>query len=342
MSNNKITTTEKEVVAYHEYLTYLKEHNNIDELGDVINKLGWSQQEFFDCLLNYINKNITKPLYAIAFDEIIETILSNNDKNIYMSLRRQGITPDLLHINLSNYLTIFRPDIKYTNKYLNKIREILRTYTDYLKAIAERNRIVQEHTAFTTNHIKDFLNSPYSIERFFLPRRISSTEFIRKYASPLQKYNPELYNKLQETIVTKNEIKNATIQNDVLLILKLIKELGNDFNSIDLFKNTMFSPKELKKAADEFLNKDDLKLFRSKINYYGTSAFMTTIIGEVRVKSFIETRFSITIDKELIETTKEEREMVIKDLKEFCIPISSETIIDDYKRLRKSKTLIKA
>ena len=69
---------------------------------------------------------------------------------------------------------------------------------------------------------------------------------------------------------------------------------------------------------------------------------MTTILGEIRVKKFIETRFSITIDNELIETTKEEREMVINDLKEFCIPIASETIIDDYKRLRKSKSLIKA
>ena len=131
MNNTKVNTAEKEIVAYQAYLTYVKEHNNIDELGDVIFKLGWSQQEFFDCLLSYINKNITKPLYARALDEIIETIMTNNDKNIYMSLRRQGITPDLLHINFSNYLTVFRPDIKYTNHYLNKIREILRTYNGF-------------------------------------------------------------------------------------------------------------------------------------------------------------------------------------------------------------------
>ena len=188
----------------------------------------------------------------------------------------------------------------------------------------------------------DLLDSPYSIERFFLPRRISTTEFIKTYANPLKKNNPELYNRLQETIKAKNEIKTRTIQNDVLVILNLIKELGNDFNSIDLFKNTMFCPKELKKVADEILDKEDLKLFRSKVNYYGTADFMTTILGEVRIKSFIETKFSITIDNELIETTKEEREMIINDLKEFCIPVASETIIDDYKRLRKSKSLIKA
>ena len=35
------------------------------------------------------------------------------------------------------------------------------------------------------------------------------------------------------------------------------------------------------------------------------------------------------------------REIVINDLKEYCIPITYITFIDDYGKLRKSKTLIR-
>ena len=342
MSNNEIITTDKEIVAYHEYITYLKENpNNIEGLYDVIDTLGWPQQEFFDSLINYINKNIVKPRYALAFDEILETIICNNDKNIYMSLRKQGISPDELHLNLGKYLTYFRPDINYTNRYLPKILEILRNYTDYLKLIVEKDRTLKEKTAYTANHIMDFLNSPYSLERFFMPRKISSTEFIRRYANPLKHNNPELYNKLEENIMIKKEVKKATIKNDVLLILNLIKELGADFTCIDLFKNTLFSPKELVKAADGFLNPEDLRLFRTRINRYGSGDFMGSILGELRIKNFINSQFAITINGELYETSEQEREIVINDLKDYCIPVTSETIMDDFKKLKKEKHLIK-
>ncbi len=341
MNNNKNITSDKEILAYNEYQEFIKKNNNIDKLYDVIRLLDWKQEEFFDNLINYINKNITKPRYALVFDEIIETIILNNDKNIYMSLYKQKINPDELLTNLNNYLTYFRPDIKYTNRNLSKIRTILSTYREYYNILSGKENYNRINT-YTTKNILDFIESPYSLERFFMFRKVSSTEFMKYYANPLKKENKEVYNKLEENILLKKELKKATIQNDILVILNLIKELGNNFTSIDLFKNTLFSPKELIKAADKFLSSEDLKLFRNYVNRYTFASFRANILGNARVKAFIDSSFSLTIDEELIETTKEEREMVINDLKEYCIPVTSITIIDDYKRLRKSKTLIKA
>ena len=338
MNNNQNITSDKERLAYQEYQEYIKKNpRNIDKLYDVIKLLDWKQDEFFENLINYINKNIIKPRYALLFDEIIETITLNNDKNIYMSLYKQKINPNELLTNFNNYLTYFRPDLKYTNHKLSKIREVLNNYNEYYNILTKKSN----NYNYTTNSIREFIDSPYSLERFLLSRKVSSTEFMNYYANPLKKENKEIYNKLEETIILKKELKKATIQNDVLLILKLIKELGNNFTSIDLFKNTIFSPKELVKAADKFLAFDDLKLFRSYINCYSSVSFLTSILGNVRVKAFIDSNFSLTIDGELVNISKEEKEMIINDLKESCIPIASVTIIDDYKRLRKSKSLIK-
>ena len=68
---------------------------------------------------------------------------------------------------------------------------------------------------------------------------------------------------------------------------------------------------------------------------------MGSILGELRIKNFINSQFAITINGELYETSEQEREIVINDLKDYCIPVTSETIMDDFKKLKKEKHLIK-
>ncbi len=330
-----------EIIAYNEYMNYLA-NNSKDPYGidKIIEKLGTDYRRFFDNLISYIDKNITKPKYVFIFERIIETIAYNHSLDINKYLYNQGITPQELQINFNKFLTYFRPDIKYTNENLSKLYTILYKYSEYYDKIKQREQIFITNSSISKQLILEFIDSPYSLERFILSKGITSTEF-KNLLGFAKKHDIENYQKFKYIMDRKNEIKNATIQNDILKILSLIQELGINFTSIDLFKETLYGPRELVKAADAYLTGEDLKLFRLQVNKYKDFTFTTTILPSLAIKGFIKNTFNFTIDGKLVTTTEEERQMIIEDLSNHYIPITSRTFMEAYKKYYREKDKIK-
>ena len=226
--------------------------------------------------------------------------------------------------------------MKYTNENLPRLHAILQKYTEYSRKIKETNALMETKDAISKRIILEFINSPYSLERFILPKRLTSADFnkILDFTRQHDKVNYQLF---QDSMNRKEEIKNATIESDILTILTLIKELKEDFTSVDLFKSTLYGPRELVKAADNYLTGEDLKLFRSQVNKYRIYTFTTTILTDSATEGLIKTKLNLTINNELVETTEEERQSIVDDLNNHSIPITSKTFFDAYNKYYQDK-----
>ena len=326
-----------EIIAYNEYMNYLaNNYNDPYGIDKIIDKLGTDYRRFFDNLISYIDKNIKKPKYVLIFERILEAIIYDTNLDVNKYLYNNGITPEELQTNLNKFLNYFRPDMKYTNENLPRLHAILQKYTEYSRKIKETNALIETKDAISKRIILEFINSPYSLERFILPKRLTSADFnkILDFTRQHDKVNYQLF---QDSMNRKEEIKNATIESDILTILTLIKELKDDFTSIDLFKATLYGPRELVKAADNYLTGEDLKLFRSQVNKYRIYTFTTTILTDSATEGLIKTKLNLTINNELVETTEEERQTIVDDLNSHSIPITSKTFFDAYNKYYQDK-----
>ena len=332
MNSKSVINNDDEIKAYNLYKKYLTNGvNSPFGIDDVIRTFGDDYRIFFSNLIRYINRNIVRPNYALLFDKLIDIIIFNNNMDINAFLDSEGLTFEQLQSSLEDYLTFFRPDIKYTNEYLPQLHAVLQRYRDYRNKINEKEKALLDKKNHVNKLLMEFISIPYSLERFLLVKRIKTVEF-RKYLDFAKQHMPEIYKVFEKNMLSKEETKNNNIQTEVFNILNLIKELGDDFTGIDLFKNTIYGPRELIKVADSILNKDDIKLFRKEVNKYNMPIFIASIISNSTTSELINTPLVFAIDGVAIETEQDKREMIVEDLKNNYIPITSGLFMDDYKK----------
>ena len=341
MNNINNMNSKNEMKAYLEYASFLKNKANYQfGIDEAIRRSGLSSDVFFGSLVNYINKNVVKGRYETIFDQIISIITFNSSVDINEFLYNEGVTYQELQSNLDHYLTYFRPDIKYSSTYLAKLNNVINKYREYSLNIDKKKKLLKEKGLIVQELLTEFINTPYSLERFLFFKRIKTVDF-SKYVKFAKEYNQELYLEYQKSLTLKENVKSSNIEKNILDILALMKELGDDFTGIDLFKNTIYGPKELIKCADNFLNLEDLKLFRSHVNKYNASIFLCSILANSGISELINSKLLVKTNEDTIETSESDRKMIVEDLKNNYIPVTSKLFLDDLKKHYQSRVKIK-
>ncbi len=299
---------------YQEYLNILASNNNPTiELEMLALKYNTKVNKLVQIIEDYINTSIEKPEFAIIFDNL----LKSDSKNKY--LEDLNITPEYLKQHLKEYLYFYKPTIAFrSNRFKTVIENIIKKYEAYLRGVKSSNKINELRPLF-----EKFIKSRYNLERFCIKNNISLKEF-KLYIQFIKK-DAIIYKRFMDSFELKEKYKYEHIEDDISIILKYIYELGDDFCVIDLFQITPFGPTELITFADEYLQGEDLKVFRKYIgksyrNFYVQGNFMNNL----RIEALITSRYLITIDGEEIETTEEFRREVINFLVSKDIPINNQ------------------
>ena len=314
----KVSTTSLEKYSY---LLYSHADGNINNLKEYAEKLNISIETFLQLVTNYIIKNKNNPGYIQILDKLLK--LPEERSNLF--LKHCNFNIEHMENRFIKYILEYRPILLLDENKKALLRSRLYEYKKFVLNQEEKkhNPLVPDLNENQLNLAISFISSKYSLERFCLLNRISM-EIIKKLESPLRAHHKKLYHDYLRKLKTIDELKEETINNDVLKLLELVKSLDNNFTTIDYFRNTIFGIKEILKAADGILNPDDNKTLRKKIS----------IIKEVKAFSekSIEGIFSektiLKINDELINISAEVKLQVIEFLQENEIPISNITLKD--------------
>ncbi len=318
MNKKEILLKKKQELIYQEYLNLINSKENIlvgiEKMAIYYNT---DSDTIIKILSQYIDTYIKKPDYAIIFDNL--KIVKN--KNEY--LKNLGITPNYLKSHLHEYLLFYNPKVILKNNRRSEVfQKIIKNYENYLRGPKLRATIEEVRPI-----IEEFIKSEYGIERFCIKYHLSyyNFNFNNGIFITALKRDPLLYKRFLDNLDLKEKIKYEHIEDDISIILDYIHKLGDDFSLIDLFQITKYGPYELLNFANEYLQGDELKLFRKFIgksyrNFVTTGSFM----NKSRIKALITAKYIFTIDDEQIETTEEFRSEIINFLMEKDIPINSE------------------
>ena len=306
-------------LMYNDYLQMLKSHDNPLIWFEIeASRYKTNTSIILKVLKNYIETKLEKPEFVNIFQKLKE------ENNSYEYLFFNNITPSYLKEHLEEYLIYYRPEYKlrYDNKLFNTYKELIRKYSNYYQ-----KQINIKENDNNKKIVLEFINSKYSLERFCIVKGLTLNDFNSKKNGifiKTMKNDKELYTKFLFSLERKEKDMILNISNDIKNILNKIYTLGNDFSLIDLFLSTNYGIMELIKVADNILNIEDLKLFRKYMNIcYRDYAIHGNFMKSERINLLITSSYTITIDNELIETTKEERERVINFLQKHEIPINS-------------------
>lgn len=330
IEENKNILFKKEEAAYNLYINHYNPANGVFKLAHALNI---KTDQFIYYVCSYINKYVQKPIYAIVLDKLI-TIDNNNDVIAYLDSINLPIS--YIEDNLIPYIIYYNPKtfLHNDNKLLISLRKKINLYKQYLK----NEDIPKSQNQNTTKYslakeiITKFISSNYTIERFCLHERIGCQVFkehvqtLKTESKNQKKENRNedfitLYDIYLNCLNNKDEIFKNTIVDDVHIIFNKIKELENDFCSIDVFANTLFGIHEILKFADNILNMEEAKLFRSCVSKYKkVSSFSPKVI-----ETLFHDTITINIDNELILIDNTTKSIIIDYLQENNIPICNDS-----------------
>ncbi len=298
-------------------------------------KLNLTVQKYVACLLKYIKEQILIsediPDYGKVYEKLLT--LSKEEANEY--LNRQNLPLSYLKENIDKYFIEFRPDIIILNPkiYDNLTINILNSsITQKKKTVSSSNRVSKLSDKEKEKYkqlIEECINSKYSIKRF-LTFKNTSMNYL-KYNGVINYMRLNLPTLYQEFLMSQEMKENAeNITNDVYKIFKIAKEKKENFNCIDLYINTIYSPEELIKKANEIFDKEDRTFFSKNVVSLFSMRFFPK--QQLQYDSLLNNRFGITVNGELIETTFEERKLILDFLTKNFIPLNSTTYISAFKK----------
>ena len=302
MKNKENLIKARQELVWNEYQKLINSKQNIMiEIEATLERLHMTLERFIKILMSYINEFTTPDSYMMIFD----TLLTSDNPEEYL----KGLEIDVNTFNeyLQNYLLYRRPDILFTNKkLLNKLNRLAKL-NEKMQIQNLNDEKMKEGIAIIEKNIQDFINCPYSIERFCMQRNLNQGLFSTQnglYPRQLSLYNKSLYQDYLNNLDLKNKLKDIKLKEDVINILKQIKD-NSSFDVIDFYNATIYGPVELIEYAKTILDSSDFKLFHDTLSYFKK---IIISIGCNIAKEMIDTKLSFTIDDILIETTKEDRE----------------------------------
>ena len=310
-------------LVYTEYLKLIESGELLVGIEVTLDKLKMSLTKFISILMQYLEEFEDSNDYQI-FDELL------NNPNPREYLKENFIPKDYLSTNLNNYLYYRRPDILFGNKTLLKTLNSLIEYNNKLwleREQQEKNK--KEILPFIENIIKEYLNQEYSLERFCLFKNISKYYFYPKkglYTKEIAMYNKDLYQEFLNRYTYEQQTKKKNIINDIYTLFNIIKEKGF-LDAIDFYQTTIYSPLEVLEVADEILNNEDNKLIREYINRLKDS-FTNNRNHKLKV-GLSKDKYTFNLNGNLIETSEEDRLIILEFLEKENIPISSVLVFQD-------------
>lgn len=268
--------------------------------------LSISRKQFLQYIREYIDKHCELPLYAIVFQKLMTFETS---EEVIQYLININLPINYLETKLLAYIMNYRPDILLSrNNIFNDLTKKITLYGKYLENLKKQTKTIKK-TNFDRELeiINGFINSKYSLERFCFNNRITITTF-NSFLSSIKTINYDLYEVCTEK---KDKSMNEEIENEVYLLLNLIKELGYNFDTIDFFMNTICGIKELIKQADKQLSFEDAKLFRTFINTYQS----IKVYPQKTIDNLLNIKNTINLNGNLVEMTTEDKLIYYKFLK---------------------------
>ena len=339
MQNKEILRKKRQELVYLEYIKLINSKENIlVGIEVILEKVKMSLSKFIQTLMDYIKENSKDDDYSLIFDTLLEI---DNPEDY---LKQNHIPGDFLKENLNKYLLYKRPDILFTNKRLLKTLERSVKYNEKIwQSNLSKEKLKEESLPKIRNYVNEFLSLPYSLERYTSVRKISKRLFNVNdgfYARQLAIHDQALYKKLNENLILREQTKFENIANDITNILNLINTKGENFDSLDFYQATLYSPIEIMEVADKILDFDNLKKFHIYINKYRHRSH-TKMATDCNIKNeLLNNMFYFSLNGNLIETTIEDRTSIINYLDENFIPINSITFLDACKKFYKNELII--
>ena len=304
------------------YITYLnayKEKNNFRKLIQTLESNN-NKNKFISYLMFYI-KNYVRPNINKTYTIIEKILFFDNKEECFKYLDETSFDKKVLSQKINHYLVEYRPDIVFNEEEYDKtfkaIKKLLSEYelknykpkelkTDYDKA---RYNIARKYILL-------YLDSKYTAERFCMQQRIGKSQFDKEsssYVSTIKVFDVDLYKKYLTANEERNFDKENRIKNDISKILNYIKANLEESKMMDIYSLTIYGPNEILEVARKILEYDDLVLLSNNLNEYKGSYFGTnaSYLTDSKISGFINTPYSITMDNETVELTKEDRENII-------------------------------
>ena len=308
------------------YSLYIRANRNEETIKKYADTLGLNFENFILIVSSYIEKSISLPDYVKIFNNLNQL---ETDEETFSYLNSLNLPITFFQHNLYNYFICYRPDLYYLNtKTRDELSQKIRRYEIYLYKIDRPTSLSDFNDKDQAKVlIQAFINSKYSKYRFCTNNNITMRIFNR-FVAMIQKSDPDLYNKYVIASQEKEKRKELELNNSVLELLDKIKS-PEGISIIDFFLLTDYDVKELVVEADEKLNFEDAKLFRTNISPFRT----IKPLGTIQTTNILNTKFTIKVNYELIEVSKEDMITVIIFLKENNIPICNETLHDGLKKL---------
>lgn len=301
------------------YSLYLTTNGNMTLIAKASKSLNLDINTFLNLVTYYINNNKSKSDYALLFNKLEQC---NTYQEIIDTIQKTNLSLDYLKLNFANYINLYRPNMLVLIEQYNHLYNALKVYENYL---SKKNKSFSKiNDEYYKQALQAFIKSNYTLEKFLFMYRSRKTEF-NTYIDRVKTIDPALYLEFMETNKYRENVKNFFIQKDIFKLLNKIKELGNDFNSIDYFTLTNFGIDEVIQVADKILIQvEDLKLFRKAISKFKR----IKVYNETGIKQLYKQRFIYFINNNSIEASIEDKETVISYLNDYGIPISNITFDD--------------
>ena len=295
----------------------------------------------------YVN-NYLRPNTDKDYVPIIEKLLTLNDTDeIFTYLDSFSYDKRKIRNSLTPYLLEFRPDIvldetRYKDLLSFYRKMLTEYYLERYEARELKSNIDKEKLAIARKYVYLYLESKYTIERFCMQQRITKVQFTKEttgFIYTIKRFDEKLFQEFLRVNEERNADKEKHIQEDIEKILNYIKEHQEETKSIDIYSLTIYGPREIIEVARNILGKDDLILLSTYLNKFKGSFYYNnvTFLTDASIEGFINTPYTITLNNEEVELTKEDKEYIIDILYQNGVPATNITIDEMVKDVAKKK-----
>lgn len=319
------------------YDLYINCDGSVEDMRIIANSLGMNLKKFISLASAYAKKNIPKTNYAIILDKLS---LIDDEESIINYLSQINLPISFIENNLLSYAINYRPEFFLQEEYnhLVILRRKISIYKQSLTGKDRNKKINLSPLDLAIETISKFISSNFSIERFCTQNRMYISTF-NQFVSFIKKQfensdiTPNLYDIYINNLNFKIESMKNNIQDDIHKIFNLIKELGSNFCSIDLFMNTSYGVSEILEYSKTILNKEEQILFRRHISPY---KFIKPF-NEIKIENLFKEKLVINVNNQLIEVSTVDKAEIINFLQENDIPIFNDSFISACHRYYEGK-----
>lgn len=302
--------------------------------------LNISHEKFYDEIekkKNFYNK------YFRLFEILSDVDINDKDRIIEVFNNYKGkIALTKIKDQIADYVLSYRKkEVSLTSDLTKKIE----IYKEYKKSISNKGKKKQNENDLevATTFVSTFIDSEYSNKDKFCEKIKLPIEGFNKYVDLIKKHDNNLYNSYIKKIESESNKEFDLLTSLILTILKRIQE--NDFDLVDYYLITKHHFKNLNEfdkvcrnvLANKTITKDEyglIKHFLLKNACFKSDNNLCTDLKPMKVKKIMSTYDEIDtqVDKYGNDIkgsgrviTTEEKEDMIKFLKDNNVPINSKT-----------------